>query len=131
MYWITVKSYSCIHAIFLNLFSKYVKCAVKIYFLTLPGGCFLLCRGKNKIINHLQLHILMCLSFLVSVRFSDLHQTRGIYSFFFLSWSDFFIFYILSEDTWFAPLSKLYWICNRRWIIKKMLKVTKPEAGKR
>lgn len=43
---------------FLNLLSKYLKCTVKIYFLSLLADCFLFCRAKKKIkiINHLQLH---------------------------------------------------------------------------
>lgn len=116
---------------FLNLISKYLKCAVKIYFLTLPGDCFLLHRRKKiKIINHLQLSILMCIFFLVSVCFSDLHQTRGIYCLFLILIRLCFIFCILSEDRWFGPLSKLYWIRNGHRIMEKMLMATKVEVEK-
>lgn len=66
---------------FSNFISKYLKCAVKIYFLALPVDCFLLCREKNKdhqssSTPHGDVHPFSCLSF------SDLHQTQTYIAFF-------------------------------------------------
>lgn len=68
---------------FSNFISKYLKCAVKIYFLALPVDCFLLCREKNKdhqssSTPHGDVHPFSCLSF------SDLHQTQTYIAFFYI-----------------------------------------------
>lgn len=113
---------------FLNLISKhYLDCQHRLS--NTSSRLFSALQGKEiKIINHLQLQILMCISPLVSICFSDLHQTRGIYCIFLILIRLFFIFCILSEDRWFASLLKLFWICNGQGIIRKMW--SKDTSGK-
>ena len=110
---------------FLNLLSKCLKCTVKIYFLSLLADCFLFCMApKNiKIINHLQLHSLVCIYFLIRACFSVLRHTRGRYCLFLISIRLFFFFGILLQNRWFASQAKLPWICNGHWIISTVARI--------
>lgn len=103
---------------FLNLISKHnLDCQYRLS--NTSSRLFSALQGKEiKIINHLQLQILMCISLLVSIYFSDLHQTRGISFIFLILIRLFFIFCISTEDRWFASLLKLFWICNGQWMIR-------------
>ena len=86
---------------FLNLLSKCLKCTVKIYFLSLLADCFLFCMApKNiKIINHLQLHSLVCIYFLIRACFSVLRHTRGRYCLFLISIRLFFFLFFFRNIT--------------------------------
>lgn len=74
---------------FLKLISKYMKCIVTIYFLTLSADCFLLCRGKNK--DHQSsstplphVHLFSCLRVFLRLA-SDLRNIQLLLFFFFFT----------------------------------------------